>query len=227
MATPTKTAAKKPTTAAPAAKKTATTHVEKPTPVAAKKSAPPKGKEINLDDDDEDTSYSPPEMAEVMSPINQEVISTPEPVIDTVLASRLESHGTPEVAEQEVFTTQPSNDQTMDLPASFDLETNADGSQRLVLECFTVSCLTCTHLVSDGAKDWSKTKKCHTKDGNTACPSGAAKIVFVGLRNHYLNALNEARMSNDSSRVMRIMAKLEAEPHETRQYVLKKSGVLV
>jgi hypothetical protein len=223
MATPTKTAtAAKKTTSAPAAKKAPATSVKKP--------ALAKGKEISLDDDDEDevvstiatsvpdVEYSAPEMAEAPLPI------------DTNLASRLESHGTPEVAEHEISSPAPSassSDQTMDLPSSFDLETNPDGSQRLVLECFTVSCLTCTHLVSDGAKDWSKTKKCHTKDGNASCPSGTAKVVFVGLRNHYLNALNEARLSNDSSRVMRIMAKLEAEPFETRQYVLKKSGVLV
>ncbi len=112
-----------------------------------------------------------------------------------------------------------------ELPICLDTEETTDNpaSIKLVVEAFNKNCLKCSHLIPEASTEF---ETCHFSQGNTSCPAQSVKIVFVGMRQHYVKRLQEARDTQDSNRVLRILAKLEAESLEVKEYVLRKVGLM-
>ena len=119
---------------------------------------------------------------------------------------------------------EPSSGQ-FDLPICLDTEETTDNpsSIRIVVEAYGKNCLKCVHLIPSAQTEFTD---CHFSKGNKSCPAQSVKVVFVGLRNHYITHLNSARDAGDSNKVLRILAKLENEPLDLKNYVLRRVGLL-
>lgn len=114
---------------------------------------------------------------------------------------------------------------SFELPPCVDTEETTDNpaSIKLVIEAHAAGCLDCTHLVPSGSTEYSK---CHFSAGNVNCPAQSVKIVFVGRRNLFTAKLAAARAAQDSNKVLRILAGLENEDLELKDYVLRQVGLV-
>jgi hypothetical protein len=112
-----------------------------------------------------------------------------------------------------------------ELPPCIDTMETTDNpsSIKLVVEARSTGCLDCTHLVSTGSTEYTK---CHFSAGNTSCPAQSVKIVFVGRRNFFLEKLKAARAKGDPNAILRVMAALEVEPLDLKNFVLTNVGLL-
>lgn len=115
--------------------------------------------------------------------------------------------------------------QQFELPPCLDTEdsTNNTSGINLIVEAYAPGCLDCSHLVPTGLNEYTD---CHFSTGNTFCPAQSIKIVFTGRRNIFLKKLTDARKSCDSNRVLKILATLEKEPIELKNFVLKSTGII-
>lgn len=130
------------------------------------------------------------------------------------------------VTEVAVTVVVPSSlNQQFEIPPCVDTEDSNHNPSgiKLIVEAYAPGCLDCSHLVPTGANEYSD---CHYSNGNTFCPAQSIKILFTGRRNVFLNKLKSARATGDSNRVLKILATLEKEPIELKDYVLSKSGII-
>lgn len=165
------------------------------------------------DDEDEDSKDEPLE--------EDKAVDLLEP---SALINRLSKETTSESSvAPKVVPTSDSN--PVELPPCLDYEDSTENPSgvKLVLEAFAPGCLNCTHLVPTGSDEYTD---CHFSKGNTFCPAQSVKIIFTGRRNTFLNKLKVARATSDSNRVLKILASLEKEPMELKNYVLTKAGII-
>lgn len=124
-----------------------------------------------------------------------------------------------------VVESASSDSKPVDLPPCLDYEDSNQNPSgvKLVIEAYAPGCLECTHLVPTAQNEYTD---CHFSAGNAFCPAQSVKIIFTGRRNVFLNKLKTARTSGDSNRVLKILASLEKEPLELKDYVLTKAGII-
>lgn len=176
------------------------------------------GPEVDPSDDFEDSSFD-----EGLDPLEEESTyeekTSETDLTPTALIDRLSQDSTAApapVAKDEGAIT---------LPPCVDTEDSTQNTSgvKVVIEAYATGCLNCTHLVPTADIEYTD---CHFTAGNTFCPAQSVKIVFTGRRNVFVTKLKTARASGDSNRVLKILALLEKETIDFKDFVLSKAGII-
>lgn len=204
------------TTAAKADTKTAASEAKKPASKpagkpAATKTTPAAKKPVSLE----------PEEGE-----GESDVTAGNPPADDVGANVIENAlsrvGTSAAAQDDV-DPEVTN---ITLPPNFAFVENVPNSFNgnvFEVQLYGEGCTECKHLVPSAAEGQTN---CHFSNGNPYCPAAYSRLTFVGERMQFVSRLRRAQTAGDSNRVLRLLAQLEDQPLETKEFVLREVGLL-
>jgi hypothetical protein len=153
--------------------------------------------------------------------------STPTPLDpgSVIAAAALGSPDTSNVAptkDEEVVSA------SVDLPINIDYEETDRNPHKVlfVLKAYSPACMECSHLQVDPDLPDSGPQKCHFSNGNEHCPARACRVEFVGEKVLFVSRFKKAKASNDSNRILRMMAELSKKSVAVRDEIMKELGLL-